>query len=49
MDATVERIFWDPDYERCVPESLARRIYENLAKNSWFHQTYEEYIANTYE
>lgn len=44
----MERKFYDPEYDRVVDESVPQKQYAWFSAQSWFHQTYEEFLAENF-
>lgn len=44
----MERKFYDPEYDRVVDESIPQKQYAWFIAQPWFHQTYEEFLAENF-
>ena len=40
--------YYDPEYDRIVDETVPKKQYEWFSKQSWFHQTYEQFLSNNF-
>jgi hypothetical protein len=40
--------FYDPEYDRVVDEAVPMSQYEWFKQQSWFHKTYEEFLADNF-
>lgn len=40
--------FYDPEYDRIVDESVPKKQYEWFRKQSWFHKSYEQFLADNF-
>lgn len=40
--------YYDPEYDRIVDESVPKKQYEYFSAQSWFHKTYEEFLADNF-
>lgn len=42
------KIYYDPEYDRVVDESVPRKQYEWFKQQNWFHKTYEQFLADNF-
>ena len=40
--------YYDPAYDRIVDESVPRKQYEWFKGQSWFHKSYEQFLAENF-
>lgn len=42
------RKYYDPEYDRIVDESVPRKQYQWFESQSWFHESYEQFLAENF-
>ena len=42
------RKYYDPEYDRVVTEEVPKKQYEWFKQQSWFHKSYEEFLADNF-
>lgn len=40
--------YYDPEYDRVVDESVPKKQYEWFKSQSWFHKSYEQFLADNF-
>ena len=40
--------YYDPEYDRIVDESVPRKQDEGFKGQSWFHKSYEQFLAENF-
>ena len=40
--------YYDPEYDRVVDESVPKMQYKLFAKQTWFHKTYQQFLADNF-
>lgn len=40
--------YYDPEYDGIVDEAVPRKQYEWFKNQSWFHKSYEQFLAENF-
>ena len=48
MEEIAMKKYYDPEYDRVVTEEVPKKQYEWFKQQSWFHKSYEEFLADNF-